>query len=144
MARDDEFDIQHFLPYLLNQAADRSSLEFQRYYKSRYSMLRTEWRVLFHIGRFGGITAKQICDRAGLHKTKVSRAVRALELKRFLTRETQAADRRNETLELTTAGRAAFDELCGAAARFDRDLMAGFTAAEGQVLRQCLVKMARL
>jgi hypothetical protein len=47
MADPDDFDLQLFLPYLLNQAAEDSSLSFQRVYKDRYGMLRTEWRVLF-------------------------------------------------------------------------------------------------
>ena len=48
MENSDTFDLQLFLPYLLNQAAEESSLSFQRVYKDRYGMLRTEWRVLFH------------------------------------------------------------------------------------------------
>ena len=50
MENSDTFDLQLFLPYLLNQAAEESSLSFQRVYKDRYGMLRTEWRVLFHLG----------------------------------------------------------------------------------------------
>ena len=73
-----EFDLKDFLPYLLNQAAEEASLGFQVLYKERYGMLRTEWRVLFHLGRYGDMTAKEICDRARTHKTKVSRAVAAL------------------------------------------------------------------
>ncbi|MEP4555719.1 MarR family transcriptional regulator, partial [Tateyamaria sp.] len=69
-----DFDISHFMPYLLNQAADASSVEFQRFYKERYGMLRTEWRVLFHLGRYGQLTAGEICERAHIHKTKISRA----------------------------------------------------------------------
>ena len=42
-----------FLPYLLAMAAEKTSQEFQRYYKDRYGMLRTEWRVLFHLGCYG-------------------------------------------------------------------------------------------
>jgi hypothetical protein len=57
-----------------------------RVYKDRYGMLRTEWRVLFHLGRYGAMSAREISRRAGIHKTKVSRAVAALERKRFLER----------------------------------------------------------
>ena len=31
----DDFDLQSFLPYLLNQAAEESSLAFQQVYKDR-------------------------------------------------------------------------------------------------------------
>ena len=70
MENSDTFDLQLFLPYLLNQAAEESSLSFQRVYKDRYGMLRTEWRVLFHLGIFGQMTARDIGLRARLHKTK--------------------------------------------------------------------------
>jgi DNA-binding MarR family transcriptional regulator len=53
-------------------------------------MLRTEWRVLFHLGRYGAMSAREISRRAGIHKTKVSRAVAALERKRFLERRDSA------------------------------------------------------
>ena len=119
MPHDNDFDLQDFLPYLMNQAAEALSLDFQRHYKGKYGMLRTEWRVLFHLGRYGEMTAKDICDRARMHKTKVSRAVAALEAKRYLTRTRQEEDRRSETLRLTQAGTRVFRDLYEEAARFD-------------------------
>ncbi len=139
-----KFDLRDFLPYLLNQAAEMSSLGFQQYYKSQYGMLRTEWRVLFHLGRYGEMTAKDICDRARLHKTKVSRAVSALEARRFLTREQLSHDRRHEQLKLTTSGLRAFDELYLAAQKYDAEIMADFSDQEGEALRKALLKIAEL
>jgi len=72
MADSDDFDLQLFLPYPLNQAAEDSSLSFQRVYKDRYGMLRTEWRVLFHLGIFGQMTARDISVRAKIHKTNTT------------------------------------------------------------------------
>lgn len=137
-----DFDLSTFLPYLLNRAAEASSLEFQQYYRETYSMLRTEWRVLFHLWQYGDMTAKEICVRAGLHKTKVSRAISALEQKRFLTRNKMEHDRRNALLSLTSAGRKASIDLTQAAARFDTSLVADFSAEEQAVLRICLQKLS--
>ena len=72
MSDSNNFDLQAFLPYLLNQAAEQSSLAFQRSYKNRYNMLRTEWRVMFHLGLFGTMTARDIGVRGKIHKTKIS------------------------------------------------------------------------
>lgn len=137
-----EFELQNFLPYMLNQAAEASGLAFQKHYKDRYGMLRTEWRVLFHLGRYGGLTATEIGAQARVHKTKISRAVAALEAKRFLTRTEQACDRRSEILALTPAGQAAFVEICNAAQRFDDRIAGRFTAHEVAVLRKCLAQIA--
>ena len=144
MDNSDAFDLTDFTPYLLNLAAETSSLDFQPNYKDTYGMLRTEWRVLFHLGRYGTMTAKDICDRARVHKTKVSRAVAALEVKRFLKRAEMTHDRRHAMLRLTTAGVAAFRDLNVAAREFDAILMADFSKSERDVLRRCLAKIARL
>ena len=144
MSEKTAFDLKDFLPYLLNQAAEASSVEFQQFYRARYGMLRTEWRVLFHLGRYGTMTARDICVRARLHKTKVSRAVGALEKKRYLRRETDVQDRRAEALHLTRQGRAVYDDLCQSARRFDTAMTAQFTAQEDEILRRCLSQIANI
>lgn len=138
------FDLPLFLPYLLNRAAETASEEFQAQYRSRYGMLRTEWRVLFHLGCYGELTAKEICTAASIHKTKVSRAVRALERKRYLTRRQDTVDRRNEWLSLTRAGHAVFDDLSKAAERYEARLLDGFSPDDVSRLRDTLMKLARI
>ena len=144
MIQKTKFDLQNFLPYLLSQAADASSCGFRRYYKDNYGMLRTEWRVVFHLGCYGKMTAKEICDRGGIHKTKVSRAVAALGEKRFLTSAELPNDRRHEELTLTRAGLAAYSDLSREAAQFDFQLVNKISDADQQVLRRCLRQIARL
>ncbi len=144
MSDTDTFDLADFLPYLMNQAADALSLEFQKIYRGRYGMLRTEWRVLFHVGHYGPLTAKEICDRARLHKTKVSRAVSALEDKRFVTRQVRQTDRRQAELRLTPLGTRVFDDLRAEAQAYDRTVRARLSAAEAEVLHRCLQRLSDL
>lgn len=144
MTKNDDFPLQQFLPYLLNQAAEESSLEFQQVYKNRYGMLRTEWRVLFHLGIYGRMTAKEIGTRSKMHKTKISRAVQRLAERRFLTRDQDDKDRRLEHLELTNAGLAAYRDLRDVAERYDAKLSAALTEQENRLLRQALLKLARM
>lgn len=141
-AGEDGFDLADFLPFLLNQAAEESSLAFQNVYKNRYGMLRTEWRVLFHLGMYGRLTAKEIGARAMMHKTKVSRAVQRLADRRFLTRTRDARDRRSEHLELTSAGEAAYRDLRGVARDYDAKLARHFTSGEVALLRAMLRQLA--
>ncbi|WP_371037223.1 MULTISPECIES: MarR family winged helix-turn-helix transcriptional regulator [unclassified Rhodosalinus] len=138
----DGFDLQEFLPYLLNQAAEEASLAFQRHYKARYGMLRTEWRVLFHLGIYGRMTAGGIGARARMHKTKISRAVARLEARRFLTRCADPADRRREVLELTPAGQAAYRDLREVARDYDAALAARFDPEDAAALRRMLRALA--
>lgn len=138
----DTFEVTDFLPYMLNRASEAAGQGFQSVYKERYGMLRTEWRVLFHLGRFGELTAREICDRAGLHKTKVSRAVKALEGRRFLVRREVPQDRRHELLGLTAAGRAAYVDLSRRAADFDTALTRKLSPDDLVILRRCLRDLA--
>lgn len=138
----DDFDLSDFLPYALNQAAEATSLGFQRAYKDRYGMLRSEWRVLFHLGRYGDMTAREICTRSGIHKTKVSRAVKALETKRFISRTVMEHDRRNELLSLTATGKRAYLDLRGIANDYDAQLGELFKPTELAVLRKCLARLS--
>lgn len=138
------FDLEDFTPYLLNLAAEKTSVAFQQHYKAKYGMLRTEWRVVFHLGQYGPMHAKDICERARIHKTKVSRAVAALEKKRFLVRDAETRDKRHEVLSLTKSGRSVFRELFDAARKFDTDLLAGLSKEERAMLKKCLTQIADL
>ncbi|MEP5729014.1 MAG: MarR family transcriptional regulator [Sulfitobacter sp.] len=139
---DDNFDLETFLPYLLNQAAEASSLEFQSVYKQRYGMLRTDWRVLFHLGLYGQLTARDIGERAKMHKTKISRAVQRLAEMRFVIRTRDGQDRRVEHLRLTPKGQAAFEDLRQVAQHYETELTAPLDSAETLALRRALVKLA--
>lgn len=143
MTSDLDFDIRQFIPYLLNQAAEESSLAFQRIYKDRYGMLRGEWRVLFHLGIYERMTAKDITDRARIHKTKVSRAVHKMQSKGYLTRVPDENDRRKEWLELTKLGRAVYEDLKRAARDYDEALLGAFSDSEIAGLTRLLGRLGR-
>ncbi|WP_299773437.1 MarR family transcriptional regulator [uncultured Tateyamaria sp.] len=138
-----DFDVRQFLPYLLNQAAEASSLEFQKVYKDKYGMLRNEWRVLFHLGIYGRMTASDIGARAQMHKTKISRAVQRLAERRYLTRTRADKDRRVEYLTLTPAGQQVYRDLKGIAQDYDAALTDSISAEEANMLRGLLLRLAQ-
>ena len=118
------FDLQDFLPYLLNQAAEATSRGFQDTYRARYGLTRTQWRVMANLGRFGAMTARDICRVSHIEKTKVSRAVAGLEGEGLLVRAPSPEDRRAENLSLNDKGREVFGEIGQRAMEFDADLRA--------------------
>ncbi|UWU30870.1 MarR family winged helix-turn-helix transcriptional regulator (plasmid) [Rhizobium sp. WSM1274] len=121
---DPDFDLEQFLPYMLNQAAEVTSRSFQAVYRDLYGMTRTQWRVMANLGKFGAMTARDICLISHIEKTKVSRAVSALESAGFLRRNPSEDDRRAEILNLTEKGRTAFRDLGHRANEYDRKLRA--------------------
>lgn len=118
------FDLEHFLPYLLNQAAEASSRSFQAIYTKAYGMSRTQWRVLANLGKFGAAPARDICRISHIEKTRVSRAVAAMEAQGLLIRLPSPDDRRVEILSLTPKGAAVFHDLGQRAVLYDRQLRA--------------------
>lgn len=130
------------MPYLLNQAAENASLEFARVYKDRYGLLRTDWRVLFHLGLFDTMTAQQISLSASIHKTKISRAVQRLEDRRYLKRMPDTKDRRREYLSLTAQGRRVYEDLHDVARNYELRLSDGLSPEELELLRKALQHLA--
>ncbi|WP_430441376.1 MarR family winged helix-turn-helix transcriptional regulator [Shinella sp.] len=117
-----DFKLETFLPYRLNLAAELVSQRFAAQYRARYRMTRPEWRALAALGAYGHMTATEIGANSSMHKTKVSRAVRALEEKRWLKRREDLDDRRIEHLELTPAGRRIYGEMVVVAREYEREL----------------------
>lgn len=117
-----DFKLEDFLPYRLNQAAEQVSQRFAAQYRARYRMTRPEWRALAALGAYGRMTATEIGANSSMHKTKVSRAVRALEEKRWLKRNEDAEDRRIEHLELTPAGKRIYGEMSALAHEYEQQL----------------------
>lgn len=137
------FDLDEFLPYLLNQAAEATSHEFQSVYRDRYGFTRTQWRVLANLGKFGAMTARDICAISHIEKTKVSRAVAALEQAGMLSRTPSTTDRRAEVLALTPKGHTVFAELGKLAQGFDQHLRDALGQNEAAKLVSILRQLAK-
>jgi DNA-binding MarR family transcriptional regulator len=134
------FDLSEFLPYLLNQAAEVTSTAFQDSYRD-HGMTRTEWRVMANLGAHHSLSASEICRITFTDKTKVSRAVQALETAGWLTRITDKDDRRRESLALTEAGRILCRQIEHRAMDFDADLRRALGEAEAATLSQVLHRL---
>lgn len=118
----DTLVLKAFLPYRLMHAYERVSRDFAAIYGAHYDLSRPEWRCLATIGEFGRITATAIGRHSSMHKTKVSRAVFALEKRRWVRRDRDDADRRSEHLTLTAGGEKAYHDLVRTARSYEQSL----------------------
>lgn len=139
----DGFDLEAFLPYLLNQAAEATSRSFQAVYRDDFGLTRTQWRVMANLGKFGSMTARDICRISHIEKTKVSRAVAGLETGGYLQRQKAPQDRRAEILSLTPSGRDVFRRLGERAMSYDQSLRAGLGADISAALEDFLRRLIR-
>ncbi|WP_324617453.1 MarR family winged helix-turn-helix transcriptional regulator [Microvirga alba] len=74
-----KLELEKFLPYRLNRIASVVSRGFRAVYGRHHDLTIPEWRVLATLGQFEEMSAREIGLHSSMHKTKVSRAVRALE-----------------------------------------------------------------
>ena len=118
-----KLQLEAFLPYRLNRIAAAVSQDFRSVYGPHHDLTIPEWRVLATLGQFEEMSAKAIGRHSAMHKTKVSRAVRALEERRWLKRSVSTADRREEILSLTALGREAYQQIVPKAVAFERRIL---------------------
>jgi DNA-binding MarR family transcriptional regulator len=126
--------LERFLPYRLNRLAAAVSQAFRAVYGRHHDLTVPEWRVLATLGQFETMTAKAIGAHSAMHKTKVSRAVRALEERRWLRRRESRDDRREEMLGLTPLGRRVYAEIVPRALAFEAQLLAGLDGEADDML----------
>ncbi len=118
-----KLQLEHFLPYRLNRIAAAVSQDFRSVYGPHHDLTIPEWRVLATLGQFEEISAREIGRHSSMHKTKVSRAVRALEERRWLKRRESEDDRREAILTLTALGQKAYREIVPKAVAFERCIL---------------------
>ncbi|TNE33588.1 MAG: MarR family transcriptional regulator [Alphaproteobacteria bacterium] len=103
--------LEEFLPYRFNRLAETLSRNASRAYRAEYGLTRPEWRAFALLGQKGTMTATEISVLSAMHKTKVSRAIFALEQRHWIRREVDTADRRLERISLTRDGEVAYRRL---------------------------------
>jgi DNA-binding MarR family transcriptional regulator len=118
-----KLQLEQFLPYRLNRIAAAVSQDFRSVYGPHHDLTIPEWRVLATLGQFEAMSAKDIGRHSTMHKTKVSRAVRALEERRWLKRRESEEDRREEILTLTALGEKVYRDIVPKAVAFERRIL---------------------
>ncbi len=127
--------LELFLPYRLNRISSAVSQSFRAVYGPHHDLTIPEWRVLATLGQFETMGAKAIGSHSSMHKTKVSRAVRALEERRWLKRRESVADRREEILSLTPLGLDAYADIVQRAKAFEAQLLSALGPQAQALLR---------
>jgi DNA-binding MarR family transcriptional regulator len=130
-----------FVPFRLNRLADAVSRNLSQIYRVRFGLEVPEWRVLVTVGQGVACTAQHIASSTRMHKTRVSRAVAALEQRRLLARELNSSDARELRLKLTKAGRRLYEVLVPLALERERELLSCFDPARGRAFRDALAAL---
>lgn len=120
-------ELAGFVPYRLNRLAVGVSNHLSDIYRERFGLDVPEWRVMATVGSRHGCTAQFIAQSTRMHKTRVSRAIAALEERDLIERASSAADRREREVRLTKPGRRMYAELVPLVLERERELLACLT-----------------
>lgn len=134
-------ELEHFLPYRLSILSNTVSQAIADDYQSRYDLSMTEWRVMAVLGRYEGLSARQVAERTAMDKVAVSRALARLVAAGRVDRTIHDADKRRSVLSLTATGWAMHDDVAPMARMRERELLAKLDADERTWLTRILDKL---
>ncbi|POF28854.1 MarR family winged helix-turn-helix transcriptional regulator [Roseibium marinum] len=126
--------LNRFLPYRLNHLAETVSRSFSKIYAGKYGIGVPEWRVVATLGEHHAMTARDISQATAMHKTKVSRAVAALEQRGLIVRGRNPDDQREQMLKLSPEGCAMYEELIPEALVYSAKLQNALTEEQKALL----------
>eukprot|EP00903_Cladosiphon_okamuranus_P001415 g1413.t1 len=133
--------LRHFLPYRLNHLAETVSRSFSKIYADKYGIGIPEWRVLAMLGEHREMTARDVSQATSMHKTKVSRAVAALEKRGLILRVKNPEDQREQTLQLSSEGVAVYEDIVPRALAYSRQLEDALTEDQKAVLDDLFARL---
>lgn len=141
-AKPDQFDLEDFLPYQLSLLSNTVSQGISVAYRTVYGLSVTEWRVIAILGRYPGLTASEIMQRAAMDKVAVSRAVRKLQNKQLVEKGSHEQDRRRIPLTLTQkAGRDLFNAVVPKALEYEQALLSELDTTELEQFQDYLKRL---
>jgi len=134
-------ELERFLPYRLSVLTNTVSRAIADIYERRFALSVTEWRVMAVLGRFDGLSAREVAERTAMDKVAVSRALSRLICAGRVRRLVADHDKRQSVLRLSAKGWKVYDEVAPLALEHERRLLAHLTAEERRWLTRILDKL---
>jgi DNA-binding MarR family transcriptional regulator len=134
-------ELERFLPYRLSVLSNTVSLAIADLYERQFALSITEWRVMAVLGRYDGLSAREVAERTAMDKVAVSRALARLIDAGRVRRLTATHDKRQSVLGLTAQGWKVYDEVAPLALEHEQRLLAHLDADEQRWLMRILDKL---
>ena len=140
-AQIDSVQLNQFVPYRMVHLASNISLALSKIYKQKFDITIPEWRVLAQLAEQQKLYSKDIGEITSMDKSKVSRAVKALESKDYLIRQTDKQDNRAAYLSLSIKGHSLYQNIAPKALQWEKQLIGVLEASEHGNLMKVLDKL---
>ena len=102
-----------------------------------------KWRILSTLARLGSSTMGEVADFCVIDRTTLTRIIDQLVAVGYIDRVSARHDRRQTLLDLTGAGRGAYDSAVAAVVEFNFKAMDGVDPADAEVLERVLRQVVR-
>lgn len=131
-------NLEEFLPYKLSLLSNTISGAIADAYAERFDLSMNEWRVMAVLGRFPGLSAREITERTAIDKVAVSRAVKRLLDARRIERVQVPEDKRSFTLTLSEEGTRVHDQVAPLARDYERKLLDSLNDEQKRALNELI------
>ena len=136
-----DLSLNSFLPYVLNNLAERISAGLSVIYMDEHGLSIPEWRVIANLAEHHTLNARQIIDFTTMEKSKVSRAVNNLSERGLVSQQRAEGDSRAKDLTLTVAGESLYRDIVPKVLAWERELLEGLNTGEYRDLLHTLEKL---
>ncbi len=136
-----DLKLTRFLPYVINNLAERISAGLSTLYSDEYGLTIPEWRVIANLAEHNTLNPRQIVQFTTLEKSTVSRAVNNLSARGLVSQQRTEGDNRVKDLALTDAGETLYRSIVPRALAWERDLLEDLNAGEYRDLLHSLDKL---
>jgi DNA-binding MarR family transcriptional regulator len=124
-----------------NYLALRYNQPLYAWVEERFGLARVEFVVIYSLALQDGVTASEIASSSAFPKNTLSRAVSRLTKLGLIRRKADKADRRQQFLSLTAAGRAVFDEALPRFVALEEEMLAPLSLIERETLSSLMARV---
>lgn len=118
-----------------------NSSNVTRICEGEFGITRREWRFIALLAALGSMAPSELALRAGLDRSRTSKALMQLRAKRLIERRGQPGDHRRAIVALTDSGRALYECLFPRVQKINTELLAVLTDAEVDAMARLLNKL---
>ena len=136
-----DLKLTRFLPYVINNLAERISAGLSTLYSDEYGLTIPEWRVIANLAEHNTLNARQIVEFTTLEKSTVSRAVNNLSARGLVSQQRTEGDNRVKDLALTDTGNTLYRTIVPRALAWEQELLEDLNAGEYRDLLHSLDKL---
>lgn len=134
------FDLQRYLPYLLNRAAIRITEAFQRELR-KDDLTVVMWRVLAVLWHDGAMRLGALAEATSIEVSTLSRLITGMQARALVSRTRSTEDARAVEVDLTAEGRAIAARIVPLALDYEATAIAGISGEDGDALRRLLIQL---